>query len=107
MLSSYSQMLTTPTQVLGLPLDLADEDRRAAGDEVRHLPSRWLLLFAAEGILELLQALEPALFCRRVRGRSFATLDPRVRRDFYTRHEQAMRAIEDAIAVGREVEAVC
>ncbi len=106
MLSSYSPILMTLIQVLELLMDLADEDRRAASGEVRNVPSRCLPLFAAQGILELLHALEPELFCRRVRGRTFATAIAELV-DFYLRHKNAMRAIEDAIAVDREVEAVC
>jgi hypothetical protein len=105
-LSSYSQMLMAPIQVLELPLDLADKYRRAAVGEVHNVPSRCLPLFAAEDILELLHALEPGLFRRRVRGRTFATAIAEFV-DFYTRHKNAMRAIEDAIAVDLEVETVC
>ena len=87
-------------------MELAEEYRRAAIDEVHNVPSRCLPLLAAEGILELLQALELKLFCRRVRRRTFATAIAEFV-DFYSRHENATRAIEDAIAVDRGVEAVC
>ncbi len=100
-----SPILMTLIRVLELLMDLADEYRRAAGDEVRKvrpLPAP----FAAEGIPELLHALEPELFRRRVRGRTFATAIAKLV-DFYLRHKNAMRAIEDAIAVDLEVEAVC